>query len=713
MSKQFLIYIFVLVVLLSLILIGCSSDEDSIDNSVSNNDSCSENMILSEGECKHIENNDKIDSDNDGINDDKDNCRQEPNPDQLDSDNDGIGDACDEVLVENDQDGDGVLDTNDNCPEVSNPDQLDSDNDGIGDVCDEVLEENDQDGDGVLDTNDNCPEVSNPDQLDTDGNGTGDACELLDGTINNPIIIPVTGDRVIYEDQRNTRNSLSDVIDSYPPNELDESGPEFIYTFTITQNMKFHAYINTPEPEEVDIDLHLLSSIEPVTLLKRDNAQIMSDLLPGTYYISMDTYVKDGQVKSGSYHLHVLLSISFEGTIDEIIPLGESITTPLSLPYSYTDARNTENSNSYHFDSYPPNTLDESGPEFIYGFTVNESVYFSADIVTPEPEGVDIDVHLLSSLEPALIQRGHHGVSALLQPGTYYLSLDTYVSGEGEQLGDYILNVLLFPENYDEGVLFSRYILEAVEYLYENYGLLGYADSSLTHDIDYGTYGTITRSGGAKTMCVAAVLEILLTAMQLYEDDTNDSTVWDYLPVTSWQSLASTNIRAHLWVDHNLGSSGSADALRHFGMGINVPFEKLVSGSVINLNRTTGSGHAVIFLSYIDINGNEFEEHNDNIIGFKYFSSQGGYAVGAGGLDYRYAIFDEFGSPEMPYKRDTKIIKSDSQLYLNTGIVFHPDIWMPTSYYSNASPSFKTAHPVYKVKFDAIYFDGKTVDDIE
>ncbi len=34
-------------------------------------------------------------------------------------------------------------------------------------------------------------------------------------------------------------------------------------------------------------------------------------------------------------------------------------------------------------------------------------------------------------------------------------------------------------------------------------------------------------------MCVAAVMEVILVAMQLYEQDTGDSTVWDYLPMRS------------------------------------------------------------------------------------------------------------------------------------------------------------------------------------
>ena len=40
-----------------------------------------------------------------------------------------------------------------------------------------------------------------------------------------------------------------------------------------------------------------------------------------------------------------------------------------------------------NFDSYPPNTVNEAGPEFVYVFTVDEEVRFSAAIDAPEPDG--------------------------------------------------------------------------------------------------------------------------------------------------------------------------------------------------------------------------------------------------------------------------------------------------------------------------------------
>lgn len=86
-------------------------------------------------------------SDSDSIPDACDNCPGVDNEDQLDTDNDGIGDACDP-----DDDNDGIPDESDNCPLNLNPDQADNDGDGLGNVCDP-----DDDNDGILDEFDNCP----------------------------------------------------------------------------------------------------------------------------------------------------------------------------------------------------------------------------------------------------------------------------------------------------------------------------------------------------------------------------------------------------------------------------------------------------------------------------------------------------------------------------------------------------------------------------
>ena len=146
-------------------------------------------------------------------------------------------------------------------------------------------------------------------------------------------------------------------------------------------------------------------------------------------------------------------------------------------------------------------------------------------------------------------------------------------------------------------------------------------------------------------------------------------------------------------------------------MGQNVPFAELRPGSFINLNRTGGTGHAVVFVAFIDIAGNELATWSDAVVGFRYFSSQGGYEVGSGGLDYRYAVFSQHGAPVMPYKRDLNVIESDDQLILHTGVMLHPSRWQPSSYGLPVFATSAAARTERFSRFDAAYFDGATADD--
>lgn len=392
---------------------------------------------------------------------------------------------------------------------------------------------------------------------------------------------------------------------------------------------------------------------------------------------------------------------------DDIIPCSPQGTLLCPYPvktFPFYHENSTAGALSDEFDSYPPNTVDESGPEYIYSIHVSKEQYYYFSIRRPEPDGVDVDLQLLNSESPyELIQRSDKSFFIKLPPGDYLFTIDTY-NGD-ENAGEYVLSI-----NHEQPV-FNDYILDAVDYLYDEYRLLGYDAAVLTHDIPYGDYGIIPMTGGGKTMCVAAVMEVILTAMNIYSDETGDDTVFDTLPIESWKYLSSYDIKAHIWVNPDLNAGGTADALRNFNMGGNIPFEELKPGSFININRTNGTGHAVVFLSFIDINGEEYTEYNEDIIGFRYFSSQGGSDVGAGGLDYRYAIFEEFGTPEMPYKRDTFILFSEDQQILNTGVMFMPEYWNPATDYKTLKQERNSYPPVSK--FNPLYFTGWTVDDIK
>lgn len=249
------------------------------------------------------------------------------------------------------------------------------------------------------------------------------------------------------------------------------------------------------------------------------------------------------------------------------------------------------------------------------------------------------------------------------------------------------------PE-YDENRYFNNYLLKAVTELNKKYALKGYdIHAALTHDIDFNGQGYVKALKPPYTMCVAAQLEIILTAYEIYSKETGDYSVYSYLPKSSYENLGPTDLRGHIWVNHDFNSYGTADALINFGMGERVTFNRLKPGAFININRTNGTGHAVLFIGYIDKTGKLLDLYSDKVIGFRYYSSQGLKEAGKGGLDYRNAIFSKFGCPNID-KKDCDVIYSDDQKMLNTGMMLHPSLW-------------KLPKPTWNINLPPTVFNGE------
>ena len=100
------------------------------------------------------------------------------------------------------------------------------------------------------------------------------------------------------------------------------------------------------------------------------------------------------------------------------------------------------------FDSYACNAaVDESGPEVVYRVHVQEAGFLSAAVY--EDDGVDVDAHILSALDPsACLDRGNYNAGADVTPGDYYVVVDTYVSGGVPQSGSYRVEIgLIVPSH--------------------------------------------------------------------------------------------------------------------------------------------------------------------------------------------------------------------------------------------------------------------------
>ncbi|HRP68144.1 MAG TPA: glycoside hydrolase family 18 protein, partial [Turneriella sp.] len=123
-----------------------------------------------------------------------------------------------------------------------------------------------------------------------------------DITINIPSLPYVYTDSTHSTATGGTRS-----INYYPGYSQNESGSEYVYTFTVPVGKKYKVEAAlSGMTGGTDIDIHLLSSLSPLTVLGRNDTALTQTLDAGTYYLVADTYVNaSGVEKSGAYTLTV------------------------------------------------------------------------------------------------------------------------------------------------------------------------------------------------------------------------------------------------------------------------------------------------------------------------------------------------------------------------------------------------------------------------
>jgi hypothetical protein len=224
---------------------------------------------------------------------------------------------------------------------------------------------------------------------------------------------------------------------------------------------------------------------------------------------------------------------------------------------------------------------------------------------------------------------------------------------------------------------FNDFILRTVEMLARDRAGGGYdLHSYFTRDLSYGPGADrVPANHPPKTMCVAAVTEVMIESLDLYYRETNDVTPFNSLPIRSWKRGSMQDIRAHIFQYDGTNCHGTAHALSRFGIGRELPFSGLSPGDFVTMNRTSGSGHTAVFMGYIDRNFADVANYSDAVAGFKYFSAQGKGSSDAG-FAYRWAFFSPTcPDPPAGKRRDCGIIRSSNQSMLNTGCMFHPRAW--------------------------------------
>jgi hypothetical protein len=109
-----------------------------------------------------------------------------------------------------------------------------------------------------------------------------------------------------------------------------------------------------------------------------------------------------------------------------------------SLPFA--DTRDTSAGGSRVFARYPCDAAaDESGPEFVYRITVTRPTALRAMVVTRGSTDVDLQLLDRTATAASCSARDDRVITTTLQPGTWHLTVDTYVDAAGTHSGEYVL----------------------------------------------------------------------------------------------------------------------------------------------------------------------------------------------------------------------------------------------------------------------------------
>lgn len=195
-------------------------------------------------------------------------------------------------------------------------------------------------------------------------------------------------------------------------------------------------------------------------------------------------------------------------------------------------------------------------------------------------------------------------------------------------------------------------------------------NAAFSKDLKYGDRCCIKALAPPSTMCVAAVAEVIVETINRL----SDSGAFQALPIETWSRGSITSLRANMFMFKGTGSRGTGHALAKLGVGREKKFAELRPYDFINFNRTNKTGHAAVFIAYLDQNGQRQNKYSQGAIGFAYFSAQGKGKPDAG-FGERHAFFDGHCPPTAETKRDCGVVRSSNLALLNGGELWHPSDW--------------------------------------
>lgn len=193
-------------------------------------------------------------------------------------------------------------------------------------------------------------------------------------------------------------------------------------------------------------------------------------------------------------------------------------------------------------------------------------------------------------------------------------------------------------------------ILHAIEMLARERAGGGYnIGKRFTGDLQYGRECCLRASpppnprGPRPTMCVAAVVEVIIEALNNYRSSGGADFNRD-LPLSRWNGNTRTHVIPNIFQYAGADSAGTAFGLERLGLGRQVAFQYLQPGDFINFNRRATpprrpTGHAVIFMGFLRRGSTTpVTTFSGDVVGFRYFSAQG-EGRSDGGFGYRNAYF--------------------------------------------------------------------------
>jgi hypothetical protein len=226
-------------------------------------------------------------------------------------------------------------------------------------------------------------------------------------------------------------------------------------------------------------------------------------------------------------------------------------------------------------DKYDCASADESGPEIVYEFELDDDAEFVAEVL--ESNGVDVDLHILDTPPPTVrstsvpcLTRANTKLRTELERGTYWLVVDTYVNASGPRSGTYRLAVEATILDTWQVVTVAPGIVWKKK-VYSNYA--GGRQTVNVLEVDPGSSGPrlvphLKRGGGCIRPSVVGKAQGAIAAINVGFFDTGPGTcppldlVKAEGEVLSYNRLTGAAQRSFGWTSEGLGLVAWVDAFR-------------------------------------------------------------------------------------------------------------------------------------------------------